>query len=71
MKSENHYPIATRLAVGIDEATKLTGLSRSRLYQLIKDGELRTKHIGRRHLILASSLHELLGEGASTPARGS
>jgi predicted DNA-binding transcriptional regulator AlpA len=64
MKSENHYPLGSRLAVGIDDATKLTGLSRSRLYQLIGEKKLRTKHIGRRHLILVSSLHELLGEAA-------
>jgi len=64
MKSKDRYftPLGARISVSIEDAATLTGLSRSRIYELIDAGQVRSIHIGRRHLVLVSSLHELLGE---------
>ncbi len=71
MTPQDHIPLEARISVGIDNAAKLTGLSRSRIYELMGEGKVRSVHIGRRRLVLVSSLRELLGESASTPAQGS
>lgn len=50
------------ISVGISDAAKMTGLSRSRIYELMNEGKLRSVHVGRRRLIPVSSLRELIGE---------
>jgi excisionase family DNA binding protein len=57
-------PLHERLSVGIDDAATLTGLSRSRLYELLSEGRIRSVAIGRRRLIPVASLRELIGEAA-------
>ena len=42
----------------------MVGLSRSRIYQLIGSGELRSIKVGRRRLVPMSAISELLGEAA-------
>ena len=64
MTSKQDIPLEACLSVGFENAAKLTGLSRSRLYELLAEGRIRSVHIGRRRLILVSSLRELLGEAA-------
>ena len=64
MTLKDPIPLEARISVGIDNAAKLTGLSRSRLYELMGEGKVRSVHIGRRRLVLVSSLRELLGEVA-------
>ena len=49
-------PIATT----VDNACCLTGLGRTKLYELISDGTLQTTTIGRRRLVLYSSIEELV-----------
>jgi excisionase family DNA binding protein len=49
-------PLSERHSVGVAEAAQLTGLSRTRLYQLLKSGEVRSLKVGSQRLILASSL---------------
>lgn len=53
-----------RLAVSVVEAAKMTGLSRSRLYELMQEGKLQSLSIGRRRLIRISALEALLDEAA-------
>jgi excisionase family DNA binding protein len=48
------------LAVTVQSACRLTGLGKSSIYELIKDGKLSTTNIGRRRLIRFSSLEELI-----------
>ena len=48
------------LAVRVPEACRLTGIGRSKLYELIKDGEVRAIKIGSITLIPISSLETLL-----------
>jgi excisionase family DNA binding protein len=62
-KSRDTAPRATPiepLAVRIPAAVELTGISRSRLYELIKSGDLETVKIGRTTLIPFISLRALI-----------
>lgn len=49
-------PIAVRIA----EAMRLTGIGRSKLYELIASGNIETVKIGRCTLIPTTSLHDLI-----------
>ena len=51
------------LAYSIMGAMAVTSLSRPRLYQLIREGKLESRKLGRRTVILADSLHRLVEEG--------
>lgn len=48
---EEPDPSAERLAYSVDEAARLTGLSRDLLYDQMRRGNLRYVKIGRRRLI--------------------
>ncbi len=51
---------AEPLAVRIPDAVRMTGIGRSKLYQLIASGELETIKIGRCTLITLDALRSLL-----------
>lgn len=53
-----------RITVSVKDATYIIGLSRSRLYELLHAGKIRSVTVGRRRLIYVSSLKQLLGEDA-------
>ena len=48
------------LTVRVSTAVKLTGISRSRIYELIQSGDLKVKKIGRSTLIPFSALKALV-----------
>ena len=48
------------LSYSIPDALAATGLRRTRLYQAIKDGALRTKKLGNRTVILRDDLQAFL-----------
>lgn len=50
------------LTVRILTAVRITGLSRSRIYELIQSGDLDTVKVGRATLVKFSSLKLLVGE---------
>jgi excisionase family DNA binding protein len=52
------------LSVTIPDAISLTGIGRTVIYEKIAAGELRTTTIGKRRLVLYSSLEALLAENA-------
>lgn len=58
-------PFAERLTCTIDEACQATGLGRTKLYELIGAGQLDTRTVGRRRLVLVRSLHSLLDASRS------
>ena len=60
-------PFVQRLACTIAEACEVTGLGRTKLYELIGDGKVSTTTIGRRRLVLVQSLLSLI-EGNRSPA---
>ena len=45
-----------KVAATINEATQITGLGRSSIYQLINDGKLTRRKYGNRTLILVEEL---------------
>jgi len=49
-------PLTVRVAI----AVQITGLSRSRIYEIIKSGELETVKVGRSTLVKYASLKALL-----------
>jgi excisionase family DNA binding protein len=51
-----------RLAYSPAEAAKVLGLSRSRLYQLLRDGTIPSSHLGKRRFIRRQVLIDLLTE---------
>jgi excisionase family DNA binding protein len=55
-----HKRIPEPLSVRIPEAVKLTGISRSRLYELIQEGDLEIVKVGRSTLIPYRSLKALV-----------
>ena len=50
------------LAVTVQTARRLSGLGRTKIFELIGTGELESIAIGRRRLIRYSSLEALLGK---------
>jgi excisionase family DNA binding protein len=48
------------IAVRIPAAVQLTGISRSRLYELIRDKEIETVKLGSSTLVIVDSLHRLI-----------
>jgi excisionase family DNA binding protein len=60
-------PAAERLAYSVDEAARLTGLSRDLLYDQMRQGHLTYLKVGRRRLITRQHLEQFL---AITPSTG-
>jgi excisionase family DNA binding protein len=54
-------PPAERLAYSVDEAARLTGLSRDLLYDEMRRGNLSFIKVGRRRLITRQHLQQFLG----------
>jgi len=54
-------PPAERLAYSVDEAARLTGLSRDLLYDEMRRGHLSYLKVGRRRLITRQHLQQFLG----------
>ena len=59
------FPFAQKLTCTINEACEMTGLGRTKLYELIGDGHLATTTVGRRRLVVVRSLLSLLESNAS------
>jgi excisionase family DNA binding protein len=55
---------AERLAYSIDEAARLTGLSRDLLYDEMRRGNLTYVKVGRRRLITRHHLRQFLGDAS-------
>lgn len=58
-------PFSQRLTCTVAEASEVTGLGRTKIYELIGNGRLTTTTIGRRRLVIVQSLFALVG---MTPA---
>ena len=52
--------IVEPLAYSINEACRVSSLGRTRLYQLIAEGRLEARKIGKRTIIPANSLRRLI-----------
>ena len=56
-------PYDDRVYVSIAEAVRLIGLSRTKIYELIKHGELDTRKVGKRRLVVRASIGVLGSNG--------
>lgn len=54
------YSTDFREAVSVIEAARLIGVCRSRLYELLKDGDLKSIKLGKRRLVVRRSISELI-----------
>lgn len=64
-RSTPAVPFNERPTLSVDEGVAYSGLSRSSLYELIRDHRVRSTKLGKRRLIIRSSLDSvLLGEAA-------
>lgn len=59
-QQSRQIPIAQRPTCSIREACQTVGLGKTKLYELIGGGQLRTTTIGRRRLVLVESLLSLV-----------
>ena len=59
-KRQSRREPAKRKAVPVNEACDITGLGRTKLYELISQGKLKSVAIGRRRLVLMASIESLL-----------
>lgn len=59
-------PAAEPEAVSVDEAGRLLGLGRTKVYELIRDGVLPTVKLGRRRLVRPSTARQVLASLEST-----
>jgi excisionase family DNA binding protein len=57
-------PMNERLNVSLAEACQLVGIGRTRLYEYINDGELRTVRIGKRRLVPMDAIHDFVARAA-------
>jgi excisionase family DNA binding protein len=55
--------------VGVEEAGRILGISRSATYEFIAKGEIKTFKIGRRRLVLMSELKAFIERTAKENAR--
>lgn len=50
----------TRLTLSIQEAIDATGIGRTKLYEILKSGQLPAKKLGKRTLILSADVEAFL-----------
>ena len=53
--------LSSKLGLSMSEAAQVSGLSRSTLYILVKEGRLRVTKVGRRTVVPVSAIRDLLG----------
>jgi excisionase family DNA binding protein len=51
---------AEPISVKVSEAVRMTGISRSRLYELMRDGEVEFAKVGSSTLIIVDSLRSFI-----------
>lgn len=52
------------ITVTIADTQRVTGLGRTKLYELIGDGKLKVVKVGRRTLVRTDSIRALVGQAA-------
>lgn len=57
------------LSVGIEEAARITGYSRSGIYEIMAQGELKSFKLGKRRLVLVTELKAWIERAAKAGAR--
>jgi excisionase family DNA binding protein len=60
MKEDMEAAEPLRLTVRIPTAMEMLGLGRSKIYDLMDDGEIETVKAGKARLIIVQSLHDFI-----------
>lgn len=70
-QTDDSLTLAAEGAMTVIDAARHLGISRSRLYELMDDGEIRYVHIGRRRLVPRASVQHYLASliAAQHPSR--
>ncbi len=58
-------PPSKPITVTIEDTSRITGLGITKIYELISQGRLKSVAIGRRRLVVYSSIEELLRPSAA------
>jgi hypothetical protein len=66
---ERRLPIAERYGVTVQMAAEFSGISRSRIYELLSAGELEGKIIHGRRIVVVRSLLRMCGAAPSAKRR--
>lgn len=64
VESQRAEPISVR----IPEAVRLTGLSRSRIYELMRSGDIQFAKVGSSTLVLVDSLRRFVDSRRANPS---
>ncbi len=65
----SHAETAPSLSVSVEEAARLTGYSRSGIYEVMASGDLKAFKLGRRRLILMKELKAWIERTAKDGSR--
>lgn len=57
------------LSISVEEAARMTGYSRSGIYEVMAQGELKAFKLGKRRLILVTELKNWIERAAKAGAR--
>lgn len=63
--SNNNDAAQKVISVGINEAARITGLSRGSIYNFARRGELPLRKVGSRTLVMVDDLHRLVSGQAA------
>jgi hypothetical protein len=66
----HHIDPSDRITATIPEFRRLSGIGRSRIYELLDAGELESIHLGARRLIVIDSYRRLLARLQAAPKGG-
>ena len=69
MSTSSRRPAAEPISVRISEAVRLTGLSRSRVYELMKSGDIEFVKVGGSTLIPFDSLRAFIDRKRTIDAK--
>jgi excisionase family DNA binding protein len=60
--SQGEASVGLALLVTVEEAAQLLRLGRTRTYQLVMAGQIRSVKLGRRRLVVRSGLEDFVGQ---------
>lgn len=63
--------IDLRVAVSVMEAARLLGIGRTKVYELLKSGELRSRKVGRRTVVSVASIRAFISDAEAEAPAGS
>src|SRR3546814_14730575 len=66
-KNGDNPPVAELISVRIPQAVRMTGLSKSKIYQLIASGDVEAAKVGRATVVFVDSLKAFLRANRKQP----